>query len=110
MAVYGGDGTVSEVAASLARRGVEMAILPGGTGNGVARFLELPLGLREAAALLSTDYSLRPLDLVRVNNRNFILRADLGFMEGVDQATTRFSKDHLGKWAYVLTGAGIPAC
>ena len=103
VAVCGGDGTVSEVASAMARHAAPMAILPGGTGNGVARFLNLPLDLHHAAALLTSDFEVRPIDLGRVNEHTFMLRADLGFMEATDAATTRVSKGHLGKWAYALS-------
>lgn len=103
VAVYGGDGTVSAVADALAGHRIPLAIFPGGTGNGVARFLNLPFGLHKAASLLKQDFELRAIDLGRVNEHTFILRADLGFMAATGEATTRIAKDHLGKWAYVLS-------
>lgn len=46
--VYGGDGTIKEVAAALAHGGPPMAILPGGTGNTPAKRLGIPGALRDA--------------------------------------------------------------
>ncbi len=103
VATYGGDGTVSEVASVLAGGDVPLAILSGGTGNGVARFMSLPLELHRAAALLCGDYRIKHIDLGRMNNHTFILRGDIGFMAQAGAETTRAAKDHLGKWAYVVS-------
>jgi diacylglycerol kinase family enzyme len=39
----GGDGTVNEVASALAFRDATLAIIPSGSGNGLARELRIPL-------------------------------------------------------------------
>ncbi|HEX7123122.1 MAG TPA: acylglycerol kinase family protein, partial [Gemmatimonadaceae bacterium] len=43
--VLGGDGTVMEVVGALADTGKPVGVLPGGTGNLVARMLGVPLDL-----------------------------------------------------------------
>jgi diacylglycerol kinase family enzyme len=80
-----------------------LAILSGGTGNGVARFMNLPLELHRAAALLRDEHDIREIDLGGVNDRTFILRSDVGFMALAGAETPRVAKDHLGKWAYVIS-------
>jgi NAD kinase len=51
VAVYGGDGTVMEVATGLMGTDVPMLILGGGTGNLVASELRLPSDLEKACDL-----------------------------------------------------------
>ncbi|MCA9944591.1 MAG: YegS/Rv2252/BmrU family lipid kinase [Anaerolineales bacterium] len=101
--VYGGDGTITEVAHVLANQDIPLLILPGGTGNGVARMLEIPIDLHRAAALLNENYRVRPVDLGRINQHSFLLRADIGFLASVDMDTPRLMKDRFGKWAYAFS-------
>jgi diacylglycerol kinase (ATP) len=103
VAAYGGDGTVTEVANVLAGGDVPLAILPGGTGNGVARMLNIPMDLEQSVGLLQHAFQLSAVDLGRINNHTFMLRADIGFMAVVGADTTRMAKNHLGKWAYAVS-------
>ncbi|MGH2353414.1 MAG: diacylglycerol/lipid kinase family protein, partial [Chloroflexota bacterium] len=52
VAVYGGDGTVAEVASGLIGGDVPMAIFPGGTANVMSSELGIPRDLAEACALI----------------------------------------------------------
>jgi len=102
---YGGDGTVTEVASALAGGDIPMAILPGGTGNGLADDLGIPADLTSAAALLaSQNYDLRPVDMGRSGDRLFILRATMGFEASVVESATRELKDRFGWLAYAFAG------
>ena len=52
VAGYGGDGTQHEIANGLMGTGVPMGVLPGGTGNGFANELGIPISLEPAVDLL----------------------------------------------------------
>jgi diacylglycerol kinase family enzyme len=112
-AVCGGDGTVKEVATALAGAGYPFAILPGGTGNALARDLGLPLDLAAAATLAGSAFlnkpgwALREIDMGRLRyaegERLFVLRASMGLETEILRNTTRSQKDQLGPLAYPLT-------
>lgn len=101
--VYGGDGTVAEVAAALALGGPPMAILPGGTGNALAEDLGIPKTLAEAAALVAGgEYEVRRVDMGSFAGGSFILRLTMGFEASLVDTATRELKDRFGWLAYAF--------
>jgi diacylglycerol kinase (ATP) len=60
--VAGGDGTVSSVLPPLLESGVPLAVIPGGTGNDLAREHGIPLDDAAAAADLALDGIRRRVD------------------------------------------------
>lgn len=102
VAAYGGDGTQMEVANGLLGTGVPQAILPGGTGNAMAHDLGISLNLREAAELIVTSPKRRAVDLAKIGDQIFMLRAYAGLSS--DEAASREEKDKHGQLAYVQSG------
>jgi YegS/Rv2252/BmrU family lipid kinase len=74
----GGDGTVNEVGRGLLGTSAALGILPRGSGNGLARHLEVPLALPAAIRRLSQPEYQR-MDVGRINGRFFFCTAGLGF-------------------------------
>jgi diacylglycerol kinase (ATP) len=76
--VWGGDGTVNEAGSVLMGTAVPLAIIPAGSGNGLARELGVPLqpGAAIAAALRATP---RAIDAGELNGRPFFNIAGVGF-------------------------------
>ena len=102
VAVYGGDGTVMEVAAGLVGTDTPMLILGGGTGNLVASELRLPTSLERACELVCRDsFRTRRIDVGMMGDHPFLLRIGCGIEVGVVQEATRELKDQFGKLAYV---------
>lgn len=105
IAAYGGDGTVNAVASALVGGDVPLGILPGGTGNSLAKGLAFSADLREAASRLAAPGpDLLPIDIGMLNNaRPFVVGAVLGPFVRVMRNTTRELKDQYGVLAYLMT-------
>ena len=105
LGVYGGDGTIAEVASALAEGGPPMLLLPGGTGNALAEDLGIPPLLANAAGLAVDDAGeVKRVDLGKVGSVRFALRLTMGFEAEMVSTATREMKDRYGWLAYALTG------
>lgn len=101
VAVYGGDGSVMEVASGLIGGELPLAILPGGTANVMAVELDIPSQLEEACALLLDPQArVRRVDMGAIGEDRFILRAGAGFEAQMIANADREMKDRIGVWAY----------
>lgn len=76
--VWGGDGTLNEVAGAMLDSGQALGIVPGGSGNGLARGLGLPLGPEKAVAV-AMHGTARDIDTGLVDGRPFLNLAGVGF-------------------------------
>jgi len=102
--VYGGDGTVNEVAAGLAGTKVDIGILPGGTSNYIATSLGIPRDLTQALSLiLRPDYSVHPIRLGLVNKSFFVQMVGIGLEANVVNGAGREGKDRFGMLAYLFS-------
>ncbi len=105
IATYGGDGTINAVAAALVGTDVPLGILPGGTGNSLAKGLGFSADLREAASRLAAPGpNLLAIDIGMLNHDTpFVVGAVLGPFVRVLHNTTRELKDQYGVLAYLMT-------
>ena len=74
----GGDGTVNEVARSLVHTETALAIIPCGSGNGLARHLHIPLDPLGAINIIN-DGLIQPMDYGMINDRPFFCTCGVGF-------------------------------
>lgn len=74
----GGDGTVNEIAKVLAGTDKLMAIIPQGSGNGLARHLGIALQPAKAIRQLNTSGDVM-IDTVNLNEHFFVSIAGIGF-------------------------------
>ena len=74
----GGDGTINEVASVLVGKAIPLGIIPVGSGNGLARHLNIPLNYKKAFQKALVGASIK-IDVGHINNRPFFCTAGIGF-------------------------------
>ncbi|MEZ5287982.1 MAG: diacylglycerol kinase family lipid kinase [Vicinamibacterales bacterium] len=88
VAAWGGDGTLNEVGSALAFSQVPMAIVPGGSGNGLARELGIPLDPARALEIAATGRR-RVIDAGSVDDSLFFNVAGVGLDALIAERLTR---------------------
>ena len=74
----GGDGTVNEIASALVGSNTLLGIIPCGSGNGLSRFLNIPMDIEEAIKNLNTGHA-ETIDSAEANGQPFFNMAGMGF-------------------------------
>ena len=74
----GGDGSVHEVGTELIGTNTKLAILPVGSGNGLARHLKIPLNIKEAILCINRNQVIK-MDTVLANDKPFLNVGGYGF-------------------------------
>jgi len=91
---------------ALAGGDVPMAILPAGTGNLLARNLDLPINDEEACLDIATSGRLRSIDVASVDDdRKFAVMAGLGFDAAIMRDAPEGLKKAVGWPAYIVSAA-----
>ncbi len=101
--VCGGDGTVMAAATALAGQPVPLAILPAGTGNLLARNLDLPINDEAQCLRIGISGRTRAIDVAAVEDRKFVVMAGLGFDAAVMRDAPEGLKKKVGWPAYVVS-------
>ena len=78
VAAVGGDGTVNEVARSLTHTKTALAIVPSGSGNGLARHLCLPMDAKKAIEIINAC-KIEDFDYGVINGQPFFCTCGMGF-------------------------------
>ena len=87
----GGDGTVNEVASVLTETTIPLGIIPIGSGNGLARHLNIPLQFEAALDKAMHDHEIA-IDVGLINNKMFFCTAGIGFDAKVAQLFAKSKK------------------
>jgi YegS/Rv2252/BmrU family lipid kinase len=94
----GGDGTINEIASAIAGTDAVLGILPFGSGNGLSRFLGIPMDTAEAIKNLN-ERRIEAIDAAKFNRQWFFNMAGMGFDAHIAEV---FSHDkNRGFWAYI---------
>jgi diacylglycerol kinase (ATP) len=103
----GGDGTINEVVNGIAGSRTALGLLPLGTMNVFATELGLPIGnLRKCWDVIEHG-QIKPVDLLRANDRYFVQLAGIGFDAQIVAATSFDFKKTLGPLSYIISATQI---
>lgn len=108
LAVSGGDGTINIAINALLERGLDIpiAVIPSGTANDFARFLNIKTrDSRSACEAVARGNTIRA-DLGLVNGKAFVNVCGGGLLTNVSQHIDIDFKNSFGKLAYYIKGAG----
>ena len=94
----GGDGSVHEVGTALIGTKTALAILPVGSGNGLARHLQIPLNIKKAIQCINEQNHLL-MDTGLVNDKPFLGVGGYGFDALIADKFNKSKKR--GMWNYV---------
>jgi len=81
----GGDGSIHEVAQSLVNTSLVLGIIALGSGNGLARSMQIPLDPAKAVQLLN-ELNIESIDVGKVDNNYFFSNLGVGFDATVSKA------------------------
>jgi diacylglycerol kinase (ATP) len=74
----GGDGTVNEIGQALIGKETRMGIIPAGSGNGLARHLDIPFSMRKAIETINRGRTIK-IDTAVLNDKVFLSVAGIGY-------------------------------
>lgn len=95
--VVGGDGSINEVFPNLIHSKIIFGIIPRGSGNGLARFLNIPMNPKKAIQLIN-QLSVQKIDTAEINGHPFINIAGVGFDAHIAELFNKNKKR--GFWSY----------
>jgi len=96
---WGGDGTVNEVAAALVGTSTSLAVIPAGSGNGLARMLKMPTDATRAIGRILHG-SDRTIDAGDIDGHLFVNVAGVGFDAQIASAFAAIGRTRRGFLRY----------
>jgi diacylglycerol kinase (ATP) len=97
----GGDGTINEVGTEVLKQDKILGILPFGSGNGLSRYLQIPMDTVKAIKVINGLRTMR-IDTATFNGRPFFNMSGMGFDAHISDLFASDKKRGLS--GYVKTG------
>lgn len=98
LVAVGGDGTINFVSGIALETGKSLGIIPSGSGNGLARHLNIPLKADKALDFLQSKGT-NAIDVGSVNGNHFLCTAGIGFDALIGQEFAKRDKMGLSGYA-----------
>jgi diacylglycerol kinase (ATP) len=93
----GGDGTVNEIASALVGTDTVLGVIPFGSGNGLSRFLSIPMDIEGAIKNLN-NHRVETIDAGKVNGKYFFNMAGMGFDAHISEVFSHDKKRGFGAY------------
>jgi diacylglycerol kinase (ATP) len=74
----GGDGTINEIGSKVLLQNKVLGIIPFGSGNGLARFLKIPMNPKKAIQVIN-NLHIKQIDTATFNDKVYFNMAGMGF-------------------------------
>jgi diacylglycerol kinase (ATP) len=103
VAAVGGDGTVNEVGQALVGTDTALAIIPTGSGNGLARHLKIPRDPVKSVRLINA-YHVRRIDTASINDKVFLSIAGIGYDAFVAKKFAKASRRGFFSYFRIVSG------
>ncbi len=97
----GGDGSVHNVASGLVGYSSALGIIPIGSGNGLARHLQIATNVQQAVITLN-QMKIRSIDIGKINNKFFFNVAGFGFDGKIAKLFAKTNKRGIMKYAQLV--------
>lgn len=98
----GGDGSVNDIIAGMYGTNAALAIIPKGSGNGLARSLKIPLDPVHALALINKGNT-ATIDLGKADSRIFVSNTGVGFDALVARKFAKSSRRGMAIYSWIVT-------
>jgi YegS/Rv2252/BmrU family lipid kinase len=98
----GGDGSVNDIVAGLLNTNTILAIIPKGSGNGMARAMKIPLKVTEAIAVINKG-NITNMDVAFANGQPFISNAGVAFDALISRKFAKSVRRGLAMYSWLIT-------
>ncbi len=98
----GGDGTIIEIINAIEKIDIVVGLIPAGTGNDLARSLEIPNDFEIALEKIIAN-QVTHIDMGKVNGAVFVNSAGIGIESDIIESTAKIKKYAKGSSAYLLS-------
>lgn len=98
----GGDGSVNDIVTGLAGTDTALAIIPKGSGNGMARTLKIPLDVYAAMKVINQGKT-TGIDIGYANERLFVSNAGVAFDALISKKFAKSEKRGFGVYSWLVT-------
>ncbi|MGC4058846.1 MAG: diacylglycerol kinase family lipid kinase [Chitinophagaceae bacterium] len=98
----GGDGSVNDIIRGLYGTGTALAIIPKGSGNGLARALQIPMKVEKALQLINRGKT-ELIDIGKANGKIFASNAGLGYDALICKKFANSNRRGLAIYSWLVT-------